>query len=47
MELEEAVKFLKHHRRYLNGAKVAKVKPKVLDKAIGVILKEIKEIKHL
>lgn len=41
MKLERAIVLLKHHQKWRLGANIAMVKPKVLTKAIDVVLKEI------
>lgn len=48
MELEEAVKLLKHHKKYLQWdsksiPRRARVKNNALIKAISVVVKEVKE----
>jgi hypothetical protein len=43
MKITEAVKLLRQHQKWRNGAEIIQIKPYVLTQAINVILKNFEE----
>ena len=43
MKITEAIKLLKHHQEWRNGAEIIQIKPYVLTQAIDVILNNFEE----
>jgi len=43
MDLKEAIKILKHYKKWHTGSDIEMIHPKVLTKAIDLILKEVKK----
>jgi len=43
MDLKEAIKILEHFQKWRTGSDIEMIHPKVLTKAIDLILKEVKK----